>query len=114
MSIARKDYIVVGADLRINPENHYKGDLDYYDFYDTYSFQSRVGNITFIDDLYNGDYFIVGEVLQASDGYDGELDYSLFGKEEQIDYAKTRVKAFVKEQFDIDITPHVIVKTQWS
>lgn len=114
MSIARKDYIVVGVDLRVRPEEHYQGDIDFEDFCDTYYFQDGEGSITFIEGLYNGDYFIVGEVLQASDGYSGELDYSLFGKDEQVEYAKTRVKAFIKEHFNIDGIPHVIIKTQWT
>jgi hypothetical protein len=112
MGVDRKDYIVVGVDLKNRPDDYYNGDLD--DLCDKYYWQDRVGDITFIDDVYDGEYFIIGEVLQASDGYNDGLDYSLFGKEEQIDYAKTRVRAFIKEQFNIDSSPYVIIKTHWS
>lgn len=112
MGVDRRDYIVVGVDIESRPDEYYKGDID--DFCDTYYWQDRVGNITFIDDLYNGDYFIIGEVLQASEGYGDGLDYNLIGKEEQIKHAKLRVKAFIKEHLDIDVEPYVIIKTQWS
>jgi hypothetical protein len=112
MGVDRRDYIVVGVDIESRPDDYYKGDID--DFCDKYYWKDRVGEITFIDDLYNGEYFIIGEVLQASDGYREGLDYSLIGKDEQIENAKLRVKAFIKEHLEIDAVPYVIVKTQWS
>lgn len=112
MGVDRKDYIVVGVDLESRPDDYYKGDID--ELCDKYYFRSGNGEMVFIDDFYNGRYFIVGEILQASNGYDGSLDYSLFGKEQQIELAKARVKAFIKQHFNIDTIPYVLVKTQWS
>ncbi|UUG68116.1 hypothetical protein [Bacillus phage PK-3] len=112
MGVDRRDYIVVGVDLVERPDKYYNGDIE--DFCEQYYFKYKIGDITFIDDFYNGNYFIVGEVLQVSKDYDDGLDYSLLGKEEQIEIAKIRVKAFIKEYFNIDSSPYVIIKTQWS
>jgi hypothetical protein len=112
MGVDRRDYIVVGVDIESRPDDYYKGDID--DFCDKYYWQDTVGNITFIDDLYNGEYFIIGEVLQACDGYNDGLDYNFIGKEKIIENAKVRVKAFIKEHLDIETHPYVIIKTQWS
>jgi hypothetical protein len=112
MSADRKDYIVVGVDIHERPDEHYKGDIE--ELCDKYYFQYETGKMTFINDFYNGEYFIIGEVLHSSDGYDEGLDYNLFGKEMLIENAKLRVKAFLLENFDIHSEPYVIVKTQWS
>lgn len=112
MGVDRRDYIVVGVDIGERPDKYYEGDIE--EFCDKYYWQDRVGDMTFIDDIYDGKYFIIGEVLQSSEGYSDGLSYSLFGKEEQIKLAKERVKAFIKEHFNIKSSPHLIIKTQWS
>lgn len=107
MGVDRKDYIVVGVDIGYDMY-----DDENYEFYDKYSGQDKEGSITFAIDYMSEGYFIVGEVFQVADDCDG-LDYSFFGNEQQIELAKCRVIAFVKEHFDIDCIPHIIVKTQW-
>lgn len=110
MGVDRNDYIIVGVDIGADLYDYDSNE----DLYETYSWNSEAGEIIFINDVYGYDYFIVGEILQAADGYRKGLDYSLFGKEQQIEMAKMRVKAFIKEHFDVDCEPHVIVKTRWS
>lgn len=108
MGVDRRDYIVVGADIGYEYYND-----DNYEFYDEYSLQCEEGRITFLIDCYSSDYFIVGEVLQSEYGYYDGLNYSLFGREAQIELAKIRIKDFIKNKFGIDCIPHIIIKTHF-
>ncbi|MCM3109947.1 hypothetical protein [Lederbergia lenta] len=112
MGVDRSDWIVVGVDIGMK---HY--DDDNYEYFDQYSEQNKLGEITFLIDGMSSKYFIVGEVLSHADFYDG-LGINEFPLVEtnELDESAERVLEFVKMNFDMEKYPEpkLIVLTHWT
>lgn len=95
--------------------DHY--DEDNYEFFDKYTKQNEIGDMTFLVDGISGEYFVVGEVILCTEEHDG-FGLCEFPIIETIEFKESaeRVKEFINMNFMIDkkIYPKIIVLTHWT
>jgi hypothetical protein len=112
MGVNRSDWIVVGVDIGME---HY--DDENYEYFDQYSEQNKLGDMTFLIDGMSGEYFIVGEVLLHADAYDGfKVNGFPITETSEFNEAAERVLSFIKANFMLDKEPEpkLIVLTHWT
>ncbi|MNJ90250.1 hypothetical protein D3C87_78450 [compost metagenome] len=103
MGTQRKDYVILGANIGYDNFNE--------DMFE--NFQKQDDFIYLMDGM-NGEYLIVGKVLATGDEFEGFVEiyeYDLDSKE--IKKLSESVKIMIKENFDLDKEPKIIVLTQW-
>ena len=111
MGVRRKDFVVVGANIG---REHYD-DEKYEDEFVDLDGNTKIGEMTYLIDGYEGKYFIVGQVLASDkDGYNGiKLDLSTISDEEMAGI-KQKVYVYIKDTFGVETSPSVIVQTHWT
>ena len=111
MGVSRSDYIMIGVDVG------YKNfDEEKYSEHDIYLNKKDVGEIAYVLDWMSEEYFIVGVILVIDKrGYNGFplVEFSLENNEEYNEY-KEIVKNHIKENFDLEVEPKLLVFTHWS
>ncbi|MEK4787165.1 MULTISPECIES: hypothetical protein [Bacillus] len=100
-------YIMIGANIGYEKENE-----DDWEKHEVYREENHPSKIRYISDGNTGKYFVIGKVLACDpEGVEGlslfEYDESLYVED------KKEIKEHVKEHFDMDIEPTLIVFTHW-
>lgn len=111
MGVRRDDYILIGLDIGYDKFNEEK-----WEEYEEYIRLRKTGSMTYLIDGYSGKYFVVGEVIKCDrDGEDG-LGLNSFSTTRDTEFidSKKRVSSFIKEKFDIEDEPKLIVLTHWT
>lgn len=100
-------YIMIGANIGYEKENE-----DDWEKYEVYREGNHPSKIRYISDGNTGKYFVIGKVLAYDpEGFEG---LSLFEYDEALYVGdKKEIKEHVKEHFDMDIEPTLIVFTHW-
>lgn len=100
-------YIMIGANIGYDKE-----DEEDWEKYEVYREGNHPSKIRYISDGNTGKYFVIGKVLAYDpEGFKGlslfEYDESLYVED------KKEIKEHVKEHFNMDIEPTLIVFTHW-
>lgn len=117
MSVNQHNYIIVGANINLEYTNDFEEKYEMYR--DSYSNPKKPGDMIMLDDCYSGKYLYFGEVLQADyDAYKGftpfELGIGVEGQTAKELMIKTRVQKFIKETFNVEVEPKLIVLTHYT
>lgn len=111
MGVERSDYIMIGANIGYD-----RYDDEEWDKYEDYRRRTHeTGEIAYVLDGMNGNYFAVGIILECDrDGYDGLSfhDIPFIGTSKYDEYKET-VRKHIKENFNLDIEPSILVFTHW-
>lgn len=114
MGVYRSDYILIGAkvDTKVCTDEFFEsGEND--DYLSRY--KHKVGEIVYLHDGYSGEYLIVGIPIQFDK--DGDRGLDLFDyAESEVDYIShaDRVYRHIKEKFEIDVKPRLMVLSHFS
>lgn len=108
MGLRRKDYVMIGVDIGLE---HYN-DSDYDDNYSEYVSKHDKGKMAYV---IGERYFIIGVVIECDDDYMGipMVKIPLEGTSEYDEY-KRLVRDHIREKFDLEVDPQVLVFTDWA
>lgn len=110
MSTKREEYVILGANLdyELSNEENLGESRKFFD-------NEKSGEFIYLSDGMNGEYFVVGQLLAKGDEFEGfyrklEVDINSVETKNSI----LAVKKMIKENFDLEVEPKIIVVTHWS
>lgn len=105
--------VLIGANIGFEPfEDEYEDVDAFNEKYRDYLNAEEEGEIVYLEDKLGGEYFIVGEILFRADSSSEVIPLFDFDFEEKrYKEQRQRVKEYIKETFDLDVTPKIMVLT---
>ncbi|MCY9592366.1 hypothetical protein PC41400_14910 [Paenibacillus chitinolyticus] len=112
MGTDRSDYIIIGCDVKqLVDKMDEEGKDNFYDGY--YRWNRRNGEIVHLPDNNSGDYDYFGVIVEHDpDGYEG-LSPFIYEENRYAEH-KEKVTKAIKEVFDVELEPKLIVLTHWQ